>query len=78
MEELKKKIFELSDAIDSLRWNFEEVEDTFNEVQNISNEITPQDGIKDIKNFKEKFTIRELNNFELENFIDEYVKFYNK
>lgn len=77
-EELKKKVFELSNGIDNLCYEMDNLRDTYCELENISKSIVASNGINNVKYFKEKLTDRGLNNPQLEEFIDEYIKFYNK
>ncbi len=77
-EELKKKLYELSNVVDDLCYEMDNLRDTYCELENISISITSSNGINNVNHFKEKLTDRGLNNSELEEFIDEYMKFYNK
>lgn len=77
-KELNQRIHELSDVIDNLCYEMENLRDTYYELNNVSTSIIVSNGINNIKHFKEKLTDRGLNNSELEEFIDEYMKFYNE
>lgn len=77
-EQLKKKLYELSNVVDDLCYEIDNLRDTYCELEDISISITSSNGINNVNHFKEKLIDRGLNNSELENFIDEYMKFYNK
>lgn len=77
-KELNQRIHELSDVIDNLCYEMDNLRDTYCELNNVSTSIIVSNGINNIKHFKEKLTDRGLNSSELEEFIDEYMKFYNE
>lgn len=77
-EELKKKLYDLFNGIDNLYYEMDKLRDTYYKLESLSKEIISSNGINDVNHFKEKLTDRGLNNSELENFIDEYIKSNNE
>ena len=74
-DELKKKLAEISDYIDSAKWDLEEANDVIFNVRN--NFCSYGNSIKDIKNFKNRLKTDGLYSQEIEDFINNYMVYYN-
>ena len=80
MEEIKKKLKEISKDLKSIKWDFEIVNDYLAETE---------DMIKTMQNNQERNMIKDINKFirelereglysnKLEEFIEDYMRYYN-
>lgn len=80
MEEIKKKLKEISQDLKSIKWNFEIVTDYFAETEEMIETIQnnqERNMIKDINNFKRELKRDGLYSNKLDDFIEDYMKYYN-
>lgn len=77
MEELRKKLAELDDYIDSARYD---IDSAIDEINNLYVLIEEKDSktIKDIDNLKRELKRDGLYSDKLEEFLENYMKYYNK
>ena len=80
MEEIKKKLKEISQDLKSIKWNFEiateylaETEDMIETIQNNQE----RNMIKDISKFKRELGREGLYSNKLDEFIEDYMRYYN-
>lgn len=80
MEEIKKKLKEISQDLKSIKWNFEIATDYFAETEDMIRTIQnnqERNIIKDINNFKRELKRDGLYSNKLDDFIEDYMKYYN-
>lgn len=77
MEELKKKMLELSNALDDIGWGLDNARDTLSEMENA---VYKKDvnAIKNIEDFKRELKRDRLYSENMDYFIDNYMRYYNK
>lgn len=80
MEEIKKKLKEISQDLKSIKWDFEiaieylaETEDMIETIQNNQE----RNMIKDISKFKRELGREGLYSNKLDEFIEDYMRYYN-
>ncbi len=80
MDEIKKKLKEISEDLRSIKWDFKiandylaETEDMIANIQNKQETNT----IKDISNFKRELEREGLYSNKLDEFIEGYMRYYN-
>ena len=80
MEEIKKKLKEISQDLKSIKWDFEiaieylaETEDMIETIQNNQE----RNMIKDISKFKRELGREGLYSNKLDDFIEDYMRYYN-
>lgn len=76
-ENIEKRLSELQDYIESAQWNLtyakEELENLWDKLEDNTNK-----GIKDIENLKRELKRDGLYSDKLEEFLENYMKYYNK
>lgn len=76
-ENIKKRLSELQDYMESAQWNLtyakEELDNLWNKLEDDSNKE-----IKDIENLKRELKRDGLYSDKLEEFLENYMKYYNK
>lgn len=76
-ENIKKRLNELQDYIESAQWDLtyakEELSNLWDKLEDNANK-----GIKDIENLKRELKRDGLYSEKLENFLENYMKYYNK
>lgn len=80
MEEIKKKLKEISQDLKSIKQNFEIATDYFAETEEMIETIQnnqERNMIKDINNFKRELKRDGLYSNKLDDFIEDYMKYYN-
>lgn len=75
-EKLKKKINEIENCISDIGWDLEDVQ---KELENINSliEQSEKGSIKDIDNFKRELKREGLYSEKLDDFIEQYMIYYN-
>lgn len=76
-EEVMKKMSELQDEIESAEYSINCAKYKFNNLWDIL-ESNSERSIKDIENFKRELKRDNLYYLEMEEFLDNYMRFYNK
>lgn len=76
-KDIRTKIFELENQLTSARWDIEEAERDLQELENKLSEEN-ENSIKDINNLKRESKRDNLYTDEIENFLDNYMRYYNK
>lgn len=74
LDEIKSTLSEISSLIHSANWNLEDASASLFELKK---ELKYKEGIKDVENFKKILKRDNLYSTVLEEFIDNYMKFYN-
>lgn len=80
MEEIKKKLKEISEDLKSIKWGFQEANDYLAETEDMIETIQNNQErkmIKDINNFKRELKREGLYSNKLDEFIEDYMKYYN-
>lgn len=80
MEEIKKKLKEISQDLKSIKWDFEIANDYLSETEDMIRTIQnnqERNMIKDISNFKRELKREGLYSNKLDDFIEDYMKYYN-
>lgn len=80
MEEIKKKLKEISQDLKSIKWDFEIANDYLSETEEMIETIQnnqERNMIKDINNFKRELKRDGLYSNKLDDFIEDYMKYYN-
>lgn len=76
-EEIKRKLSDLQDYIENAQWDLtyakEELDNLWDKLEEKSNT-----GIKDIENLKRELKRDGLYSDKLEDFLENYMKYYNK
>lgn len=76
-ENIMKKIYELQNYIDDASWDIQCAADELDELKNSLSKKN-ENTIKDINNFIRELKRDDLYTDELERFIEQYMKYYNK
>lgn len=76
-KDIRTKIFELENQLTSIGWDAEEA---LRDLQELENKLSEENknSIKDINNLKRELKRDNLYTDELENFLDNYMRYYNK
>lgn len=80
MEEIKKKLNEILQKLKSIQWDFEIVNEYLAETEDMIETIQnnqERNMIKDINNFKRELKRDGLYSNKLDDFIEDYMKYYN-
>lgn len=80
MEEIKKKLKEILEDLKSIKWGVEEANDYLAATEDMIIEIQnnqEREMIKDINNFKRELKRERLYLNKLDDFIEDYMKYYN-
>lgn len=80
MEEIKKKLKDISQDLKSIKWDFEIATDYLAETEEMIETIQnnqERNMIKDINNFKRELKREGLYSNKLDDFIEDYMKYYN-
>lgn len=80
MEEIKKKLKEISQDLKSIKWDFEIAIDYLSETEDMIETIQnnqERNMIKDISKFKRELGREGLYSNKLEEFIEDYMRYYN-
>ncbi len=80
MEEIKKKLNEILQKLKSIQWDFEIVNEYLAETEDMIETIKnnqERNMIKDINNFKRELKRDGLYSNKLDDFIEDYMKYYN-
>lgn len=77
MEEIEKRIINLSNFIDNAKWELSDAEDELNNLEEILKNQN-NNSIKDIDNLKRELKRDGLYSEKLEEFLENYMKYYNK
>lgn len=76
-ENIKKRLSELQDYMESAQWNLtyakEELDNLWDKLEDNTNK-----GIKDVENLKRELRRDGLYSAKLEDFLENYMKYYNK
>ncbi len=75
-EDLKKKIDEIENCISDIGWDLEDVQKELDNINNLI-EQSEKGSIKDIDNFKRELKREGLYSEKLDDFIEEYMIYYN-
>lgn len=76
-ENIKRKLNEVEDYIDSADWELKSAQDELYKIHDLIEENS-KNSIKDINNFKRELKREGLYSEKLDDFIEEYMKYYNK
>lgn len=76
-EDIKIKLIEISNLLDDIGWD---LSDAKTQLENLEYKLQKQENksIKDINNFKRELKRDGLYNQKLEEFIEQYMLYYNK
>mgnify|MGYP007072995301 CR=1 FL=1 len=80
MEQIKEKLKEISEDLKSIKWDFEIANDYLSETEDMIRTIQnnqERNMIKDISNFKRELKREGLYSNKLDDFIEDYMKYYN-
>lgn len=75
-EDLKKKIDEIEDCISNIGWDLEDVQKELDNINNLI-EQSEKGSIKNIDNFKRELKREGLHSEKLDDFIEQYMIYYN-
>ena len=81
MEDIKKKLEEINENLKSIKWSYEEANDYLAETEDMIIEMQNNQErkmIKDINSFKRELKREGLYSNKLDDFIEDYMKYYNK
>ena len=81
MEDIKKRLKEINENLRSIKWDFEIVNDYLAETEDMIIEMQNNQErkmIKDINIFKRELKREGLYSNKLDDFIEDYMKYYNK
>lgn len=81
MEDIKKKLEEINENLKSIKWSSEEANDYLAEIEDMIIEMQNNQErkmIKDINSFKRELKREGLYSNKLDDFIEDYMKYYNK
>ena len=81
MEDIKKRLKEINENLRSIKWDFEIVNDYLAETEDMIIEMQNNQErkmIKDINSFKRELKREGLYSNKLDDFIEDYMKYYNK
>lgn len=76
-KDIEIKICELENQLTDISWDTEEAERSLQEIKNKLNKDN-ENSIKDINNLKRELKRDNLYTDDLENFLDNYMRYYNK
>ena len=76
-ENIKRKLNEIEDYIDSADWELKSAQDELYKIYDLIEENS-KNSIKDIDNFKRELKRDGLYSEKLEEFIEQYIIYYNK
>lgn len=76
-ENIKRKLNEIEDYIDSADWELKSAQDELYKIYDLIEENS-KNSIKDIDNFKRELKRDGLYSEKLEEFIEQYMIYYNK
>ncbi len=76
-ENIKRKLNEIEDYIDSADWELKSAQDELYKIYDLIEESS-KNSIKDIDNFKRELKRDGLYSEKLEEFIEQYMIYYNK
>lgn len=80
MEQIKEKLKEISEDLKSIKWDFEIANDYLSETEDMIRTIQnnqERNMIKDTSNFKRELKREGLYSNKLDDFIEDYMKYYN-
>lgn len=80
MEEIKKKLKEISQELKSIKWDFEIANDYLSETEDMIETIQnnqERNMIKDISKFRRELEREGLYSNKLDEFIEDYMRYYN-
>ena len=80
MEEIKKRLKEISQDLKSIKWDFEIANDYLAETEDMIETIQnnqERNMIKDISKFKRELEREGLYSNKLDEFIEDYMRYYN-
>lgn len=80
MKQIKEKLKEISEDLKSIKWDFEIANDYLSETEDMIRTIQnnqERNMIKDISNFKRELKREGLYSNKLDDFIEDYMKYYN-
>lgn len=76
-EDIRKKLSEIQDCIESAEWDLNNAADELNDLWDKLAEQSDK-GIKDLSNFKRELKRDGLYSDKIEEFLENYMKYYNK
>lgn len=76
-EDIRKKLSEIQDCIESAEWGLNNATDELNDLWDKLAEQSDK-GIKDLNNFKRELKRDGLYSQKIEEFLENYMKYYNK
>lgn len=76
-KDIKKKLSEIQDCIESAEWDLNNATDELNDLWDKLAEQSDK-GIKDLNNFKRELKRDGLYSQKIEEFLENYMKYYNK
>jgi len=77
IEELKEEKEQLENDVDYWKSEYEDLEEQLEDANNQIEDLEISNGIKDINNFIWRLKLDNLYSNKIENFINEYLRFYN-
>lgn len=76
-KDIKTKIYELWNLLDSVGWDISEAKHSLDNIE-IDLKEKEENSIKDIENLKRELKRDGLYSYKLEEFLENYMKYYNK
>jgi hypothetical protein len=76
-KDIRKKLSEIQDCIESAEWDLNNATDELNDLWDKLAEQSDK-GIKDLNNFKRELKRDGLYSQKIEEFLENYMKYYNK
>ncbi len=76
-QDIKTKIYELWNLLDSVEWDISEAKHSLDNIE-IDLKEKEENSIKDIENLKRELKRDGLYSYKLEEFLENYMKYYNK
>lgn len=76
-KDIKQKIYELWNLLDNIGWNISEAKQSLDNIETDLKE-KEENSIKDIENLKRELKRDGLHSDKLEEFLENYMKYYNK
>lgn len=77
MEEIRTRLIELYNCLDNISWDISDAKESLDGLE-ISIKEKENNSIKDLDNFKRQLKRDGLYSDKLEEFLDDYMKYYNK
>lgn len=77
VSDLEERISELKDYIDYQQSEYDELEEIKDDLERQVNDLKMKDGINDLEDFIFRLKVNGLYSDKLQDFIDEYLKYYN-